>query len=141
MMVFVLPPPLRAHIASEAVKALPRECCGLIEGVRGDGAITATALHPARNAAEAADRFEIDPADHIRALKSARAANHSIVGCYHSHPDGRTEPSARDVEGASEEGFVWLVAALTGGAEPAIGAFLFDGMRFEPLRIVAEDRR
>jgi proteasome lid subunit RPN8/RPN11 len=106
----------RARIEREARAAFPRECCGLLEGVRGGGAIRVVALHAARNLSPDNDRFEIDPADHFAALRAARANGHEIVGCYHSHPNGKPEPSARDGEGAWEGGFVWLIAAIRDGA-------------------------
>jgi proteasome lid subunit RPN8/RPN11 len=121
-----LPAALRARIAEEARAAAPRECCGLIEGVRGGEVIRATALHPARNLARDDDRFEIDPAGQFRLLREGRV----VVGCYHSHPGGRAEPSPRDAEGAGEVGFVWVVAGADG-----IGAYLWDGAAFQPMRL------
>jgi len=110
-----LPDVLRLQILDEARAAVPRECCGLVEGRRldsvGGGEFHVTALHPACNLAPASDRFEIAPRDHIRALKTARANGHTLIGCYHSHPQGRAEPSAADARGAEEEGFLWLIAA------------------------------
>lgn len=106
-----LPDALRDRIMCAARDAAPRECCGLIEGVRdGDGA-RALALHPARNLSAVPDRFEIDPQDQFDALRAARANGHAIIGCYHSHPGGRPLPSATDLAGAGEEDFVWLIAA------------------------------
>jgi proteasome lid subunit RPN8/RPN11 len=102
---------LRAQIAREANAAFPRECCGLIEGRVEGSRIVATALHPARNIAVATDRFEIDPAAHIALLRKLRGTDRAIIGCYHSHPNGRAEPSRRDADGAGEEGFLWLVQA------------------------------
>ena len=101
----------RAQIEREARDAFPRECCGLLEGVRGGDAFRITTLHPARNLSTDNDRFEIHPADHFAAIRAARERGHEIVGCYHSHPNGKAEPSARDAEGAWDEGFVWLIAA------------------------------
>jgi proteasome lid subunit RPN8/RPN11 len=106
-----LPDDLRAQIAREANAAFPRECCGLIEGRVEGSRIVATALHPARNIAVEPDRFEIDPALHIALLRKLRGTDHAIIGCYHSHPNGRAEPSRRDADGAGEEGFLWLVQA------------------------------
>jgi proteasome lid subunit RPN8/RPN11 len=103
---------LREQIAREAHAAYPRECCGLIEGTHEGSALRIAALHPARNISEDNDRFEIDPADHFRALRAARANRRAIIGCYHSHPNGRTEPSARDGDG--DDGFLWLIAAVSG---------------------------
>ncbi|MBS0276467.1 MAG: M67 family metallopeptidase [Proteobacteria bacterium] len=111
----------RAQIEREARAASPRECCGLLEGVREGDAIRIAALHPARNLSSDKDRFEIAPADHFAALRAARANGRAIVGCYHSHPNGKSEPSARDAEGAWDEGFVWLIAATHDSAVSLAG--------------------
>ena len=102
---------LREQIAREARAAFPRECCGLIEGMHEGSALRVAALHPTRNISEDNDRFEIDPADHFRTLRAVRSNGRAIIGCYHSHPNGRAEPSARD--GDSEDGFLWLIAAAS----------------------------
>jgi proteasome lid subunit RPN8/RPN11 len=106
-----LPDELRTRILHQARAAHPSECCGLLEGVRDDGLFTVQALHPARNLSPEADRFEIDPRDHIAAVKKARASGAAIIGCYHSHPEGAPRPSARDLAGAGEEDFLWLIVA------------------------------
>jgi desampylase len=106
-----LPAALAGQIRREAAAAGARECCGLIEGVRDGETFRVTALHPARNLAIEADRFDIDPRDHLAASKAARANGRGIIGCYHSHPAGRAEPSAHDLAGAAEENFLWLIAA------------------------------
>ena len=124
-MILALPDALRGEIARAARDAFPRECCGLIEGARDGESWTASALHPARNLATSADRFEIDPADHFRAQRMARANGGMIIGCYHSHPNGNAEPSARDGEGA--DGFLWLIAALTAHAPVTLSAWRRDG--------------
>jgi len=108
-----LPEALKAQILAEARQAFPGECCGLVEGLRLEGGdeFRITALHPARNLAAAPDRFELAPEDHIQAFKAARANRTTLIGCYHSHPNGRAEPSPTDKAGAGEENFLWLVAA------------------------------
>ena len=126
---------LRAQLADEARGAFPKECCGLIEGVRDGGTAHAIALHPAKNIAAASDRFEIDPAEHIRLLKALRGTKRAVVGCYHSHPNGQAEPSPRDLDHASEEGFVWLIQPVTADGAGAPGAFVFAAQRFRPLAL------
>ena len=130
----------RARIEAEARAAFPRECCGLLEGVREGDTIRILALHPARNLSSESDRFEIDPADHFAALHAARADGHTIVGCYHSHPNGKCEPSTRDGEGAWEEGFVWLIAATRDGAV-SLAAFVRKASAWQKLamRDIAEN--
>jgi proteasome lid subunit RPN8/RPN11 len=130
MEVLILAPELRAQILREAKAAFPRECCGLIEGVRDRAVVRATALYPARNLSPEADRFEIDPADHFAALRAARARGHDIVGCYHSHPGGKAEPSRRDADGAAERGFLWLIAAAASPVTAILNAYVFDGEVF-----------
>ena len=68
-----LPAALAEQIRQEAAIAVPRECCGLVEGLRDGERFRATALHPARNLAADADRFDIDPRDHLAAARAARA--------------------------------------------------------------------
>jgi proteasome lid subunit RPN8/RPN11 len=124
MMRVALPEGLRMQILTEASAAFPRECCGLLEGVCEGADFRVTALHPARNLADAADRFEIEPRDHLAAQKQARANGLALIGCYHSHPDGAAEPSATDRAGAGEEDFVWLIAGLASGTA-VLNAFVF----------------
>lgn len=134
----ILPEGLQAQLCAEARNAFPRECCGLIEGVltpsltKGE----ARALHPTRNLASAADRFEIDPAAHIALLRRLRGTERALIGCYHSHPGGRPEPSAHDLESANEPGFLWLIAALDGpDAEPRIAAIVSTDLAFARVQI------
>jgi proteasome lid subunit RPN8/RPN11 len=108
----ILPDSLRREIEEAARATFPRECCGLLEGVSEGGTVHVAAIHPTRNLADGNDRFEIDPADQIRVMKELRGTAHDSVGCYHSHPNGRAEPSARDIDGAFGEGFVWVIVAL-----------------------------
>ena len=132
-----LPEPLRAQLAGEARAGFPNECCGLIEGTHDGIAARATALHATKNIGEARDRFEIDPAEHIGLLKALRGTGRAIIGCYHSHPNGRAQPSPRDREGASEEGFIWLIQPVTadGAGDPA--AFAFGNAGFRALVLCA----
>lgn len=126
-----LPDDLRLQVLAEARAAFPRECCGLMLGVRSGGDAHALALYPARNAAALSDRFEIDPADHFAALRLARAGSQQVIGCYHSHPNGVAWPSARDLKGAGEEGFVWLIAG-----KDELKAFVYLDGRFTGADLV-----
>jgi desampylase len=137
-MTLFLPVELRARIESEARAAFPRECCGLIEGIQDNGAVRAVALHPARNVALRADRFEIAPEDHFAELKAARANGRDLVGCYHSHPNGEAKPSASDAAGAGEENFLWVIASLTDRAAPVtLAAFVYSATGFLPEELVS----
>jgi proteasome lid subunit RPN8/RPN11 len=128
-----LPLALREQLVAAAQAAFPRECCGLVEGVVEGRAARALALHPATNLSRDADRFELDPAEQFRLLRALRGTGRDIIGCYHSHPHGRAEPSPRDLAGAGEDNFVWLIAGVAPGAVPVLAAFVAAGGQFLPV--------
>jgi proteasome lid subunit RPN8/RPN11 len=100
-----------ATLLEEAARADPREACGLL---LGKGARVALA-QPATNVHAQPERhFEIDPAALIAAHRAQRAGGLELLGYYHSHPNGRAEPSASDAAAASGDGRVWAIVA--GGA-------------------------
>ena len=130
-----LPEALRAQIEAEARTAYPREACGLLVGQRSGERVEIFLAHPALNVAERDDRFEIDPQAQFTLLHALRGTGREIVGCYHSHPNGRGEPSPADAAGASETGFVWLITGVTETAISAVNAFVFDGMRLRATQL------
>lgn len=62
-------------------------------------------------AVDPARAFEIDPAQLIAAHRQARGEGTKVVGHYHSHPNGREEPSDRDREMIGAPGEIWIVLA------------------------------
>ena len=96
---------LIAEIQARASASPAAEVCGLLlgSGARIEAAIGATnvAEHPE-------DSFEIDPATLFAALRAERAGGPHVIGHYHSHPGGHSEPSPRDLA-AAEPGRLWLI--------------------------------
>lgn len=88
--------------------AHPRECCGLLlgQGARIERAVPAANVHP-----DPERHFEIDPAALIAAHRAARAGGPQVVGYYHSHPNGRAEPSVEDIAMAERAGRFWAIVA------------------------------
>lgn len=123
---------VRAHAAADA----PLEACGLLLGERDR---IARAL-PCRNvAADPGRTFEIDPAALLAAHRQARAGGPAVLGCYHSHPSGRAEPSVRDAADAAPDGRLWLILA---GGEARLWRAVADGPhlgRFVPVASACED--
>lgn len=99
---------LRAQILAEAAADPEREVCGLLFGTSGE---IVTAKPCANVSSDPEHSFEIDPAALIAAHKAERAGGPRLVGCYHSHPNGRTTPSAYDAGAAWGGGLVWLIVA------------------------------
>lgn len=133
----ILPAPLLERLRAEARAAFPAECCGLLEGVREEGgAVRVLAVHCAANLAfDPTQGFEIDPAAHFRLLRGLRGSGREVVGCYHSHPNGRNTPSERDRQSGNQpgcaDGFVWVIIA-TGVIEEIVA---FEGPGFVPLAV------
>jgi len=117
---------------AEAALAGEQEACGLLFGAAG----RIEAAQPARNVALEPERhFEIDPQALIDAQRAERANGPPLAGYYHSHPNGRLEPSATDRERASGDGRVWAIIA---NGQARFWRDTVDG--FEPLSylLVAE---
>ena len=128
----------RGQLAREMRAALPRECCGLIEGRHDESGFDIVALHPCRNVAREPDQFEIDPAEQFRLMRALRRTDRTIIGCYHSHPHGTHEPSQRDLASGSEDGFLWLIVAA-GGSATTLGAYVYEGGLFAPVSLSAPE--
>ncbi|WOE76453.1 M67 family metallopeptidase [Alterisphingorhabdus coralli] len=99
---------LCAEMVRAAEEAAPLECCGLLLG-QGD---TVTAILPAANISDTPDNaFLIDPVVLVQAQRAARQGGPDILGHYHSHPNGRSEPSERDQAQALPDGRLWAIIA------------------------------
>jgi proteasome lid subunit RPN8/RPN11 len=119
-------------VVAHAREAAPEECCGLLLG--RDGEIVEAV--PARNiAGDPTARFQIDPVDHFRAIRTARARSLEVVGFYHSHPRSAAEPSARDLAEFDHSGHLYAIVSLR--TEPAeVRLFRFASGNFQPVAFV-----
>jgi proteasome lid subunit RPN8/RPN11 len=96
-------------IVEYARRQAPHECCGMLIGTAGDVLESVRA----RNIADRpAVRFLIDPHDHVRALRSARARGLDVVGFYHSHPRSAAVPSETDLAEATYADQLLLIVSL-----------------------------
>ena len=128
----ILPAELSSRISSLAQAAAPAECCGALLG-NSDF----TTSWEVQNIVELTNRSPntgteyLITSDDVRyAQRKARALGLDVVGFFHSHPNGRSAPSATDLERAWP-GYVYVIVA---GA--AVGAFTLDEQRNE-FRAVA----
>jgi proteasome lid subunit RPN8/RPN11 len=101
---------LLEEILAVAAAAPRHEVCGLLFGTNHG----IDHIQPTENVADRPqDTFEIDPEALFAALRAERAGGPRLIGHYHSHPNGRAEPSPRDLA-AAEPGKYWLI--IGGGA-------------------------
>ena len=97
-----------------------QECCGLLAG---DGDVITRVL-AARNAAENKTKnYEIAPEELFRLMREIRGAGLRLMGIYHSHPNGRNEPSARDIERAYYPDVAYFILSPHASSPQPIRAF------------------
>lgn len=131
-------------LARMAESAFPREACALLVGRAEADRIAIAEIVPGDNVAASPEReFEFDPAAHIRLLRRLResAASERLVGHWHSHPNGRAEPSAQDAAMAHDPALIWLISAVENGKAglPHAYAVGSDGFAPLPVDIIKQD--
>jgi len=124
------------HVAEQLVEHVRRhpvtECCGLLAGRNG----VIARVFPAANAAgDPATSYEIAPEELFRLMRAIRAAGLELLGIYHSHPNGKNEPSARDVECAYYPDAAYFIISPSEDAAQPMRAFSIDDGRVTELAI------
>lgn len=118
----------------------PHETCGLLVGWTVESHTEVVRVLQARNLSDdrAHDRYELDPADWVRADARARADGLEIVGIWHSHPDHPARPSSTDFDGAWQ-GYSYLIARVAKDGLEDVRSWRLEGGRFVEEKI--EDAR
>lgn len=125
-------------VLAHAREGAPEEVCGVLGGRRaGDTSHVAVARRVANVAASPESRYELDPAEQVRAMDAIEESGAEVVGFYHSHPRGPDRPSGVDEARATWEGYSYCIVSLAGDAgsegagEPTVGSWRWTGERFE----------
>ncbi len=128
----VLPPAVRRAIIRHAREAYPLECCGLLVG-RGPDVTFAVRM---QNVDASPVRYRLDDRAHIELRKVLRAfaPTLSIVGVYHSHPNGTAEPSRADCAEALYPDWLHVIVGL-GARRAAVQAFRIRGGHAHAVRL------
>lgn len=121
-------------IVAHAREAAPNEACGLLGGRADTPSIVLDSIRTPNVATTPTHRFEIDPEALLAGRETLIEKDQELLGFYHSHPEGPTEPSATDLETARWTDKCTVIVSLR-GSEPELGAWLFTGEAFEPKPI------
>lgn len=116
----------------------PQETCGLLSGTMSIDACHVTRIWPAANlAADPIHHFELDPAVRFAAENHCRQAGRQVVGHWHSHPNGRLDPSPADLAMAYEPHMIWVIIALKPDGAAMVTAYALNpkATGFTPLEI------
>ncbi|HEY2149486.1 MAG TPA: M67 family metallopeptidase [Vicinamibacterales bacterium] len=108
------------------------ECCGLLIGA---GLAVAEAVRARNIASDPATRFTVEPGDHIKARRAARASGLEVIGFYHSHPRTAAMPSETDIAENSYPGVIHAIVSLA-AAVPVVEMFRFSATGYEKLQVL-----
>jgi [CysO sulfur-carrier protein]-S-L-cysteine hydrolase len=119
------------HVRQDCI----RECCGLLAG--RDGVITC--VFPAKNVAlNPTTSYEVAPLEIFHRMREMRDAGLELLGIYHSHPNGKNEPSARDIELAYYPDTPYFILSPLADSIRPVRAFLIGDGHVTELRIEIE---
>ncbi len=119
-MVLVLSNNHRRILEQSAEACWPDECCGILVGRRNSDFSTVDEVVVAANVAcgDRSRRYEIAHRTVFDALRHAKAIGLDVLGFYHSHPDGSSNLSSRDIE-ALWPGRIYVILSM--GEARAVG--------------------
>ena len=122
-----IPDPVLQQIESFARARFPEETCGLLVGHRADNVIKVLEARESQNiAANPRSHFEVDPGLRLRLQRELRNQCSEVVGVFHSHPSGDSEPSKADNAAIWEPDLLWLITAVDYGAVGVSKAYAID---------------
>ena len=115
------------EMVAHALATYPHECCGAMLGTVDDARKTVRIALPLENASEGAreSRYELRPADLLRADKEARDRQLDLVGIYHSHPDCDAYFSVTDLKNSCPW-YSFVVLSIRKGAFDHANSWLPD---------------
>jgi [CysO sulfur-carrier protein]-S-L-cysteine hydrolase len=123
---------VRTNLFERGRREPARECCGLLGG--RDGVITH--VFPAVNVApDPTKGYEIDPKEIVGMMREFREQGLEFLGIYHSHPNGKNEPSARDIELAYYSEAIYFIVSPMADAPKPVRAFSIHEGRVTELEI------
>jgi [CysO sulfur-carrier protein]-S-L-cysteine hydrolase len=112
--------PIQAEIiARQALDHRLQEVCGIIAGIGEQ----AQRIIPLENAAsDPVHFFQLDERSFTQAMFDIERAGLSLIGIYHSHPNGDPIPSQTDIQQANYPETAYLIVGLRNG-EPRLAAW------------------
>ncbi len=115
-------------IIKDATEAYPEECCGFLYGEADKDHREVLEAVPVQNRNEEnkGRRFEVSPADYMRAEQYADENGLELLGIYHSHPDHLARPSEFDRKKALPW-FSYLIVSVEKGVSKDITSWRLDG--------------
>ncbi|MBL8156243.1 MAG: M67 family metallopeptidase [Anaerolineae bacterium] len=120
------------ELQRHALKVWPDEACGVLAG-RGQAV---TSIIPLPNAAADPKRsYRIDDRVLVETLRDIELKSQSLIGFYHSHPNGSHIPSPTDVRQAYYPDALYVIVGLRNRESPEVGAWSIRSGEVKPVEI------
>lgn len=104
-----IPRTLVNQMLHHAQQSPEQEVCGLI-GARNN---KAASCYPISNIADNQTfRYELDPKQHLDAMRKMRTEGEDLFAIYHSHPHSQARPSKTDIAMANYPDALYLIISL-----------------------------
>jgi proteasome lid subunit RPN8/RPN11 len=96
------------------------ECCGFLAGRAG----TIAGAYPAENVAtNPATNYEVATKEIVHLTRAIREAGLEMLGIYHSHPNGKAEPSITDIATVGYPDVAYFIISPVLDVEAPVRAF------------------
>ena len=131
--------PLYDELVRQAYRGDDEEICGILGGEYSEERSRVTSVYQAENAADVPTvRYYIDPEEQLELTERIEAEGDEVIGFYHSHPAGPSEPSDTDAERATWPDRSYVIVALDG--YPYVGSWRWRADRafFDLERVVVK---
>ncbi len=116
----------------QALSELPHECCGLLLGKNGKIQRTL----PMRNAEPSPEAYFMDPRQQVEVFTDMEKKRETLIGIYHSHPEGPSTPSRTDLEMAFHQDVVYIIISLEKKNNPELKAFTLEKGSFKEVKLI-----
>lgn len=136
---------VRDELIEDAREGAPAEVCGILAGESGeyggesapDERFVEKVYSVENTAINQYTRYEIDPREQLAVMEQIEESGREIVGFYHSHPAGPSEPSETDVAEATWPGKSYVIV-FRDGSGWEVGSWNWTGEKFvrEKVRVV-----
>lgn len=132
--------PLYDRVVEQACNKDEEEVCGILGGAYGEDQSIVESVYTAENVANTPKiRYSIGPKEQLELMKTIEAAGERVVGFYHSHPTGPTQPTEIDAEQAAWPEYSYVIVSLDG--YPYVSSWRWredDGFEQELLQVSTE---
>jgi proteasome lid subunit RPN8/RPN11 len=117
----------------------PEEACGLLAGKFDADICRVAEVIQTENTLHSPFRYRLDPKEQLAAFNHIESQGLELIGIYHSHPAGPTNPSNTDIAEAYYPDATYLIWSKS-AVEWKCRGFIIRDRKFKEVIVVIENR-